>query len=125
VLLLQRCQRIEVVERRSAWDVLEVAVLEDTERHRAGTLTRADTERTGEVILQAGKLVSQTAICSVYYSLQNASNGSRREGADMRRIQGHSRGGGVAAPNSNGCTIKHCLQLSYSVSTCTSKAKIL
>lgn len=22
--------------------------------------------------------------------------------------------GGVAAPNSNGCTVKHCLQLSYS-----------
>ena len=70
MLLLQRCQRIEVVERRSAWDVLEVAVLEDTERHRAGTLTRADAERTGEVILQAGKLVLQTELCSVYYSLQ-------------------------------------------------------
>lgn len=53
MLLLQRCQRIEVVERRSAWDVLEVAVLQDTERHRAGTLTR---EETGEVVsLQACK----------------------------------------------------------------------
>ena len=44
------------------------------------------------------------------------------DGKTTRTFQGR---GGVAAPNSNGCTIKHCLQLSYSVSTCTSKAKNL
>jgi len=63
MLLLQRCQRIEVVERRSAWDVLEVAVLKDTERHRAGTLTIEDT---GEVSLQADRPLLQTAIYARY-----------------------------------------------------------
>ena len=58
--LLERCERVEVVERRSARDTLKVAVLDDTEGHRYGTLTR-EIERPGG-LLQAGSLVLQAAI---------------------------------------------------------------
>lgn len=71
VLLLECCERVEVLERRGAWDVLEVAVLDDTERHRADTLTR-ETERS-DGILQAGSLDLQAAICPIYYSQQTLS----------------------------------------------------
>lgn len=93
MLLLQRCQRIEVVERRSAWDVLEVAVLQDTERHRAGTLTR---EETGEVVsLQACKACPTGGDMLGILFTADASNGPRREELTWTdRLRGHSRGGG-------------------------------
>jgi hypothetical protein len=45
----------------------------------------------------------------------NALNGPRRKLTWTGTSTRHSRGGGRRSPNSNGCTIKHCLQLFYSV----------